>query len=188
MKTKAYLGIVALLIGVVLGGCGVKRPKWIDEGGAAFKDREVLYGVGVSRRSPNPQMERDKAHNRARQDLGKQIEVYVASFLKDFMEEHHDYFNPEGTRSVEFTSSVSKSVSEATLIGSQIVDHYRDEEGNLWALAKVSVDDVFDQIREKMRQAAQERQRALLAERTDEMLEELDKEIAKKRSAQSIGY
>ncbi|MBI4208678.1 MAG: LPP20 family lipoprotein [Deltaproteobacteria bacterium] len=189
MKIKSYLAVVPILmIGFVLGCGGERRPKWIDEGAKALKDKGVLYGVGVSKKSPNPQMERDKAENRARQDLGKQIEVYVSSFMKDFMEEHADYFNPEGTSSVEFTSSVSKSVSEATLVGSQIVDHYRDEEENLWALAKISVDDVFDRIREKARQAAQERQRAILEGRANEMLEALDEEVKKKREAQNLGY
>ncbi len=189
MKIKGCLYVVSILSVVIAVGCGgERRPKWIDQGAKALKDKGVLYGVGVSKQSPNPQMERDKAENRARQDLGKQIEVYVSSFMKDFMEEHADYFNPEGTSSVEFTSSISKSVSEATLVGSQIVDHYRDEEGNLWALAKISVDDVFERVRQKARQAAQERQRAILEGHANDMLKNLDTEIEKKREAQSLGY
>lgn len=194
MKFRKLM-LVALMVGVAasfgLAGCAgaPEKPDWIIKGSGAFPGDQggVLYGVGIAAKSPNIVMQRTKADSRGRQELGRIINTYVASFMKDFMEEHQDFVDPAGSGSDEFTSYVSKQVSEATLVGSQIIDHYTDSDGTLYALAKLSVDDVLANIRSKTEAALREKKRAILEHKTNEMLNTLDEELTKKREAQNLG-
>ena len=121
--------------------CGAKKggytklpsdtPDWVIKGGGAFKSEKgtALYGVGINTFDPNPAMHRQTADARARQDLAKIIDTYVGSLMKDFMQSHKDFQNPEASSSVQFVSVVSKNVTDATLSGSQIIDHWTDKDG-----------------------------------------------------------
>ncbi|MCX5859053.1 MAG: hypothetical protein NT056_04050 [Proteobacteria bacterium] len=194
MKVTRLIGVVAgaaFTASLFLAGCagGPAKPDWIIKGSGAFPGDQggALYGVGIAAKSPNIAMQRQKADSRARQELGRVINTYVASFMKDFMEEHQDFVDKEGSGSDEFTSIVSKTVSEATLVGSQIIDHFNDSDGTLYALGKLAVDDVLNQIKSKTQEALKEKKRAILEAKTNEMLNTLDDELKKKREAQNQG-
>lgn len=195
MKFHRMMGVavaVGIACSLALAGCAgaPEKPDWIVKGSGAFPGDQggVLYGVGIAAKSPNIVMQRTKSDSRARQELGRIINTYVASFMKDFMEEHQDFVDPAGSGSDEFTSYVAKQVSEATLVGSQIIDHYTDSDGTLYALAKLAVDDVLANIRSKTEAALRAKKRAILEHKTNEMLNTLDDELKKKRDAQNMGY
>lgn len=180
----------AIGLAVLLGACAgaPSRPAWVDKYGEAFPDNQKanLYGVGVSTKSLNPSMLRQKTEGRARQELAKQVETYVASFIKDFQQEHKDFMDPSSAGSQEFTAIVAKNVSEATLAGSQIVDHWTDNEGNMYALAKLPLDPQFiGEFSKKASEAIRERKAAVLEGKTNEMLKQLDEELSKKTQRQA---
>ncbi len=195
MKVTRLIGVVAgaaFTATLFLAGCagGPSKPDWIIKGSGAFPGDKggVLYGVGIAAKSPNLAMQRQKADSRARQELGRVINTYVASFMKDFMEEHQDFVDKKGTGSDEFTSVVSKTVSEATLVGSQIIDHFSDSDGTLYALGKLATDDVLAQIKSKTEEALKERKGAILEAKTNDMLNALDDQLKKKQAAQDQGH
>ncbi len=185
--TKIVTGLSVLAFLAACGG-GVKPPEWVTKGSGAFPGDQgaVLYGVGVASKSPNIALQRKIADNRARQELAAQISTYVATFMKDFMEQHKDYFNPDAAGSDELVQFVSKSVSEATLVGSQIVDRWTDpRDGTLYSLAVLRVDDVLNQIKEKTKQAIRAQHRAVVVEKANELVKELDKAVEQKRQYES---
>jgi hypothetical protein len=186
MKLLKYSLVLLIAVGLVACAGKAKPPEWVIKGSGAFPgDRgKALYGVGLSEKSANLAMSRTKSSDRARQELAKILNSYVATFMKDFMEEHKDYTDPAAGGSDEFTSYVSKSVSEATLVGSQIVDRWEDEEGRQYALAILAVDDVLNQIGEKTKAALKEKKRGVLEGRSNDMLKSLDDQLGKKRDAE----
>ena len=170
---------------------GKKAPEWVTKGAAAFPQDEgkKLYGVGVASASPNVAMTRERCTTRSRAEIAKIVNTYVASLVKDFMEEHKDYFNPDAAGSNEFTQSVAKSVADATLVGSQIIDWYPegpeyDEGENVFCLAVLNVDTVLSSYAEKAKQAIREQHRAVMKERAEEALNALDQQLEKKRQTE----
>lgn len=190
-KNRQWMGIGLGIMGVAfIAACAGAPPKpdWVDKGSGAFPgDRgTALYGVGVASKSPNVAMTRTRSENRGRAELAKVIETYIASFVKDFMQEHKDYMDPEASGSQEFTSAVSKSVAEATLVGSQIVDHWTDNEGNLYSLATLPLDNKFlEAFAGKAKESLRERKAQILENKANEMLKQLDEELAKKTERQA---
>lgn len=198
MRTKvringvlALLAITSLIFVLSCGGAPVKpgAPDWVNKGSGAFPGDQgvVMYGVGVTGKSPNIKMMRTKSHNDARVQMAAAMETYVASFIKDFMQEHMDYMDPKSSGSQEFTSAVSKSVTEATLVGAEIVDHYNDPDGNMYSLCRMPLDSSFlKNFSNRAAEAIRERKAAVLEGKANQMLEDLDKELEKKTQRQ--GY
>ena len=126
-----YLTPLILIFAVALfvAGCGGAKervavpeaaPAWVNTPPTAV---DAIYAVGAANVGANPVLARNKAADAARQELGRIIQVKVKSLLDNFMQEHQEFVNNQGTiTSEEFTRSVSRSVSQATLAGSQIVE------------------------------------------------------------------
>jgi hypothetical protein len=176
---------------VLIFGCGGKKevyktggtaPKWVDKGSGAFDTEKgkVIYGVGVISKDPNPQLERKAASNRALAEIATTLNTHVASLMKDFMESHRDYTNPAESGSVEFVSNISKTVTDAQLVGAQVVDFWRADNGDLFALASLSYDSVLQSLKDKVKEA-QEKQAVFLKAKADEAVAELNKELDQKK-------
>ncbi len=194
-RIKGFLAILAITSLVFVLSCGGKTPvkpgapEWVTKGSGAFPGDQgvIMYGVGVTGKSPNIAMMREKSHNRARADISKAMETYIASFIKDFMQEHMDYMDPDSSGSQEFTSAVSKSVTEATLVGAEIVDHWTDSDGNMYSLCKMPLDSSFlKAFSNKAAEALRERKAQMLESKANQMLEDLDKELEKKTQRQGF--
>ena len=181
------LPFYVVLVFLLLESCGKRAPDWVDKGSAAFEDKSKLYGVGTAGLTPSEFLTRRKCDMRARAELARVLNTYVASLMTDFMEHNRDYFNQDAEGLDEFSSYIAKEVSEATLVGSQIIDRYVDEDKKvMYCLAVLDVDNVIANIKEKMKQAIREQHRAIVKERSDEMLRKLDQELEKKRKAQGM--
>lgn len=166
-------------------GCGKKAPDWVQKGAGAFDDKTKLYGVGAAGITPDEFLTRRKCDMRARTELARVLNTYIASLMTDFVEHNKDYFNQDAEGLDEFNSYVAKEVSEATLVGSQVIDRYVDDDKKvMYCLAVLDVDNVINNIKEKIRQAVREQHRAIVKERSDEMLKKLDEELEKKRKAE----
>jgi hypothetical protein len=190
-KMKWGLWAVVFAVGVI--GCSSKgknldkltekAPDWVIKGSGAFdqtKDKS-LYGVGYSSKNPSIAMGRTISENRARQELAAVINTYVGRLIKDFMETHQDYMDPAKSNTVEFVSVVAKNVTDATLVGSKVIDRWTDPEGGLYSLAQLSEDSVINAIQQQTAEAAK-KQAVFLKAKADEAILELNKELDGKKA------
>lgn len=181
MIWKPSVLIFSISLGLVLYSCAKKEPEWVKKGSGAFPNEQKIYGVGVANQSPSEAMDRTRCDTRARAELAKILNTYVASLVTDFMENNRDFFNPDKEGLDEFTQSIIKTVTETTLVGSQIIDRYIDEDKKIhYCLAVLEINNALMNLSEKMKEAARQQHRALVKEKSDEMLKKLDEELKKK--------
>lgn len=180
---KRYIRVTGnlLLLSSVIFACAKKEPNWVRMGSGAFQDQKKIYGVGVANMTLSEAMDRIRCDTRARAELAKILNTYVASLVTDFMENNRDFFSQEKEGLEEFTQSIIKTVTEASLVGSQIVDRYIDEKRKIhYCLAMLEIDNALTSFADKMREAARKQHRAIVKEKSDEMLKKLDEELKKK--------
>lgn len=158
-----------------------KEPEWVSKGAGAFPgDRgKFLYAVGSSSKDFNWSMTITRAKERGRQELARTIETEVASMIKDFMESHKDYADPNSASSNEFTQVVSKSVSQATISGSMLRDSWTGPDGTFYALMSVAVEDLV-QAAKKAAQDEGQKKAVFIKERAEKAFADLDAEIEKR--------
>lgn len=178
-KMKIVKGVLFAL--VIISACGKKAPDWVIKGAGAFGNSKKFYGVGVADMTKSEYMDRTRCDTRARAEIAKTLNTYIASLVTDFVENNRDFFSPEKEGLDEFTQSIIKAVAEATLVGSQIIDRYIDKDKKVhYCLAELNADEAITQLMNKMREAAKQQHRAIVKERSDEMLKKLDEELKKK--------
>ena len=178
-KVITILGSFLLLTGCATTSMSRRPPAWVNKGTVGFPgDKgEYFYGRGIAMKSLNPIIAWEKADHRARVNLSKGIDIYVASFLADFMEERPDYFNPALTASDEFTKSVTKEISETVLRGCEIYKRWRDEEGTAYSLARMPrsmTNNAFMGMLER------DRNKIFSEIKAEEALRKLDEELKKR--------
>ena len=140
-------GAVLLGLGVILAaGCAHYKaspiaqnaPDWVNRGSGAFKDNgaEVFYGVGSVTGIRNRPLQVAAADDRARAEIAKILDTYVAVLSKDYMA---STTAGDMTKSDEeqYVSQTLKSFAKFTLTGATIVDHWKDpSDGTLFSLCK----------------------------------------------------
>ena len=182
MKNILVATMMLLIIGMFLSGCGSTQqtaappapqaPEWVTK---PPRDSNAIYGVGIANVGPNVVLARQKAEDAARQEIAKVIDTRVKSMMDRFMQEHQDLINTASSTSVEFTRSVSRSVSQATLAGCQIQEVWQDRENKiLYALAIITKTDIVKQVKSNV---AAQRQAAFLEQKTDDALKAMDKAL-----------
>jgi len=157
------------------------EPQWVTKGVSAFPDEagEAFYGVGVAERKrvPDLYLRRKAALERAKADVAGQLRTFVQQVFKDYVDGAFTPAMDEGeTRSL--TSVVQKSVIDETLLGAETRDVWtHPATGDVWALVRVSMDSVAQQLRDKIAEVEKGRLRmdAAAAHR------ELDQIIEKNR-------
>ena len=207
MKKIAGYMTVAMVVIIMLGfGCssskqepkltdqtsvsGTKNePAWVTKCAGAFPDagKDAFYGCGSASGISNPSLQTQTADERARADLAKTLDTYVANFFKDFMSSASvtDKTNKDKkggltqTEEQQFVSSITKEITEITLNGVQIQDRFRSPtDQTLYALAKVSFDNVSKSMEKQMKQRAAE-----VKMNADDAVKELDQQLEKRRQS-----
>jgi len=120
-------------------------PKWVAQKGAAFSgERRVLYGVGSAAGLMNPALRRKAAEGQARNDLSATLQVYVAGLQKQYLAE--TTAGSMEKHSVEqHIQDTMKQVTEATLVGTQIVEYWENPLRNeAFALARLDLEQFLD--------------------------------------------
>lgn len=180
---KVLLTIIALLsLMISVFGCGgssqtaaplaPQAPEWVTRPPKAV---DAIYGIGIANVGPNVVLARQKAEDAARQEIAKVIDTRVKNMMDRFMQEHQDLVNTASSTSVEFTRSVSRSVSQASLSGVQIEEVWQDVANKIiYAKAVVTKTDVVQQVKSN---AASQKQATFLEQKTDEALKTLDKAL-----------
>lgn len=147
----------ALAAGLALTGCGGRKtngpiaaqaPDWVNKGNGAFKDagQGTFYGVGIAQGIRNRALAVTASEDRARAEVAKILDTYVAVLTKDYMA---STTAGDMTQSAEeqHVESVLKTFSKFTLHGAIIVDHWRDpSDGTMFALCKLDMKAVQDTL------------------------------------------
>jgi hypothetical protein len=188
MKRTA-IKIVCAFVGLgilFLIGCAAQqpaapaRPAWVDKGSGAYDvDKgKVFYGVGVASGIRNVALLRSTADNRARAEVAKILETYVAVLAKDYMASTTagDMSSSSEEQHVE---QALKTFSKGTLHGARIIDRWRDPaDGSQYAICELdlfSFKNALDQHKE-----LDEKVKNYVKDNAEKMHRELE-EMEKKR-------
>jgi hypothetical protein len=152
------------LIGLLLAACGGDpgpdhpvygvnpdgTPKWVNRGSGAYDGQygKCFYGVGILTGVRNPSLARQTADNRARGEIAKMFDLYIAAMMKDYQ---------RSTTAGDFSASAEeqdivsaqKTITEVTLRGVEVRDHWTDpKDGVLYALAVLDVNGIMKSLEE----------------------------------------
>ena len=116
-------------------------PQWVMKGSGAFdvEKGKVFYGVGAASGIKNKALLRQTADNRARAEIAKTMEIYVASLSKDYMAST-TAGDMETSSEEQHVETALKSFTKATLHGATIVDRWMDPaDGTMYALCELDM-------------------------------------------------
>ncbi len=153
-------------------------PEWVTKGKTS-SDSNAFYGVGLSHGIHNTALLRETADNRARGSLMDVFDIYIAKLHKDYMESATQGDMSASTET-QYIERALKSVTDMTLNGSEIVDHWQNpNNGELYALARVDFEN-FQQNLAKYNELSREIRNAI-KQQAEKSFEDLDRELEKRR-------
>jgi hypothetical protein len=143
---KALCIVMSIGILFIFGCAGKKsaelaRPAWVDQGSGAFDvDKgKIFYGVGVASGIENTALLRSTAENRARAEVAKILETYVAVLAKDYMAST-TAGDMSASSEEQHVEQALKTFSKTTLHGATIIDRYTDPaDGSMYALCEMDL-------------------------------------------------
>ncbi len=150
MKARGIMILSVLLsVGILFFvGCAGKEPApppagpaWVNKGSGAFDvDKgKVFYGVGVASGIKNRSLLISTADNRARAEVAKILETYVAVLAKDYMAST-TAGDMKASSEEQHVEQALKTFSKTTLHGARIIDHWKDPaDGSLFALCELDL-------------------------------------------------
>jgi len=146
-------------------------PDWITGSCQSSKEfkgnrKKTICAAGSMTGSSNISMARDAAANRARVEVARQLETMVAGMIKDYQQTAATGAPiTEGITDEQYVVNVSRSITTATVNGSEIKSMWVSKTGTVWALVGVDVDkflgvvdgmtELDAQTKERLRQAAE---------------------------------
>ena len=160
MKRCALLGLSALVLAACATNAGPDHPvygvnpdgtpKWVQRGSGAYEGEhgKCFYGVGLLAGVANPALARQTVDNRARAEIAKMFDLYIAAMMKDYQ---------RSTTAGDFSASAEeqdivsaqKTITEITLRGVEVRDHWTDPaNGTLHALAILDVNGIMKSMEE----------------------------------------
>jgi hypothetical protein len=117
-------------------------PRWVNRGSGAYEGKygKCFYGVGILAGVQNPGLSRQAVDNRARGEIAKMFDLYVAAMMKDY-QRSTTAGNFEASAEEQDIVSAQKTITEVTLRGVEVRDHWVDpQDGTRYALAILEID------------------------------------------------
>ena len=159
-----------------------KAPDWVLNGSGAYSDDDgkAFFGVGSATGIKNYSLQRTVADDRARGDLAKVFEFYVASLTKGYQASitTGDFKNSSEEQNAEVALKV---VVSSTLRGVTIIDHFEiPERREFLSLARLDYDafkrnvDANERFKELPKKVRED-----IKERADKLHQEMEKEVDK---------
>ncbi|HWE25371.1 MAG TPA: hypothetical protein VG496_15645 [Myxococcales bacterium] len=188
---KKIVGMVAA--GAAFVACGGEKkpemsnqvlhanaPDWVNRGSGAFggEKGKIFYGVGIASHIPNASLRRSTADARARSEITKTLDTYVAVLNKDY-QSSTTAGDMSASNDEQHVQQTLKTYSQMELSGAIIVDHWVDNDGTEFALAQLEMD-TFKSNLEKMKQLSAQIRDAVRAN-ADRAFDELSAEEAKRQ-------
>jgi hypothetical protein len=138
--TAKHLAIIGIIVSASIFltlGCNsgpkksadsaIEGPTWVTKGSGAFdvEGTKVFYGVGAATGIKNKALLRQTSDNRARAEIAKILEIYVASLTKDYMAATTagDMSKSSEEQHVE---TALKTFTKTTLHGATVIDRWMD--------------------------------------------------------------
>ena len=154
---KKLMVMMALAAATALAACGhdeVKSnggvtfaggPDWVNKGNGAFSGDKgkVFRGVGIAGGIRNPSMRRSSADVRARGEIAKTLDSYIAVLNKAY-QRSTTAGDPTKSSDEQDVSEALKSYSQVQLSGAEIVDHWIAADGTEFALAELNLNGMKD--------------------------------------------
>jgi len=176
-----------MLVMGVMAGCGkkmtaetpvqdMKAPKWVKHGGGVFNDKagKVLHGVGSVSGIKSQHLRRATADDRARADIGKVMEVYSSSLLKDYASSTLAD-DPNLSTEEAHVEQAIKTVTSVTLSGVQIIEHWENPvTAEYYSLARVNLKEFKNNLNSSKK--LDKRVKDYIKQNADKVHEELSKE------------
>ncbi len=144
LSALAFVGALVGMIGcasVKPGPVANNAPDWTNKGSGAFKDSgaSVFYGVGIAQGIRNRALSVTAADDRARAEIAKTMNEYVAVLGKDYMQ---SVTGGDMSKSSEeqLVQQTLKTFAKFTLHGAVIVEHWKDpSDGTMFSLCKLDM-------------------------------------------------
>jgi ribosomal protein S20 len=116
-------------------GTHEQRPKWVDQGGAAFKGDKNVYGVGLASNISSISLRRSTADAQARAELAKVFQTRVQNLIKNYDASTSDG-NSEAAEA--HRQEATRVFTEMELSGVEVVDRFFDLDQNTqYSLARL---------------------------------------------------
>tara|TARA_B100002052_G_scaffold122511_1_gene112732 strand:+ start:973 stop:1587 length:615 start_codon:yes stop_codon:yes gene_type:complete len=183
IKMNKYLiPMVGLML--IVGCAGTKTisksdvPDWYLN---PPKYEGLFVGVGDALR-PQMSLSKKVATNRARVEISEAVATEVKSVLKDYMQASG--IGSEAS-ALEFTESVSKSLSNKVLNGS-IIEKTEIKDGRVFVMVTYDINEVRTIAKETARNAAKKEEALYNEFKARQGFESLDKEFDEMESATSV--
>src|SRR5436305_3746195 len=155
-------------------------PDWVNRGSGAFggEKGKIFYGVGIASHIPNTALRRATADARARSEITKTLNTYVAVLNKDY-QASTTAGDMSASNDEQHVEQTLKTYSQMELSGALIIDHWVDTDGTEFALSQLDMD-TFKSNLEKMKQLSAQVRDAVRAN-ADKAFDELAAEEAKRQ-------
>jgi hypothetical protein len=116
-------------------------PDWVNRGSGAFgaDKSKIFYGVGIASGIPNASLRRSTSDSRARAEIAKTLDTYVAVLNKDY-QASTTAGDMKASSSEQHVQQTLKTYSQMELSGVQIIDHFIDNDGTEFALAQFDIE------------------------------------------------
>lgn len=161
-------------------------PRWVNKGSGAFSGPEgkAFYGVGLVAGIKNPALSRQTADNRARGEIAKIFHTYVAAMMRDYQRSTTagDF---KASAEEQDVVSAQKTITEATVRGIEIRDHWLDpQSGTAYALAVLPLKRILNDLGSaKLSPRIRDHVRANAAKAFNDLDKELQKRTARQDPA-----
>jgi hypothetical protein len=154
-------------------------PDWVNRGSGAFggEKGKIFYGVGIASGIRNASLRRSTADQRARSEIVKTLDTYVAVLNKDY-QASTTAGDMSASSEEQHVQQALKAYSQMELSGAVIVDHWVDNDGTEYSLAQLDMDS-FKNNMERMKELNQAVRDAVRAN-ADKAFDELSAEEAKR--------
>lgn len=191
MKNRIFiLSTFIIIVFTMLYGCSTApvsetskgEPGWVTKGSGAFDSPKgkVFFGVGSASGIKNRPLLISTADNRARAEIAKIMETYVAVLAKDYMASTSGGADVSQSTEEQYVEQTLKSFVQITLNGSEIIDRWKDpSDDTQYSLAKLDLTafkDTLDKAKE-----LNSKVRDYVKENANKSFEELEKEIEKRK-------
>ena len=156
------------------------EPAWVNKGSGAFDgpSGKAFYGVGVLTGVQNPGLARQAVDNRARAEIAKIFDLYIAAMMKDY-QRSTTAGNFKASAEEQDIVSTQKTITEATLRGVELRDHWTNPtSGTIYALAVLDLNAISDSL--KSAQGLNAGVRDYVRDNARKAFEDLDGELAKR--------
>jgi hypothetical protein len=191
-NVKKLIGLA--LAAAAAAGCGSEKkpemstqilhanaPDWVNRGSGAFggEKGKIFYGVGIASGIRNASLRRSTSDQRARSEIVKTLDTYVAVLNKDYQASTTSGDMSASTEE-QHVQQALKAYSQMELSGALIVDHWVDNDGTEYSLAQLDMES-FKNNMDRMRELNQKVREAVRAN-AERAFDEISAEEAKRSS------